>query len=285
MSSIKNAYASTFNCFKKHSAVLIPFLIFALLESACLILLFLIPRMPLVKFLGPPIRTFWGEKFLHYPMNFLLLPKLNSLSRMFFSVFIGSLLTGSAVAIAIAAFTGGKAKLKNAFKIALKKYLSLFTLVLLITMLFYFLNKATTLLLFKYFLAGHTRLLFIGARTWLGPLSIIVNLGLAIFIQSLFTYTIPLMIAEDTKLIKAIFKSVVLFVRFFFPTLVLVALPMLAYIPIIVLTYNSAFLIDKVFPEIVLVVLFTGTLISSLVVDALTTVSTTFLYLNNRKGK
>lgn len=281
--SVSKAFNSTIQAFKKHPLLFIPFIIFAIFESLALIFIFLIPRWPFIKVFGPIIRTFWGERFLHYPINFLLLPKLASNSRMALSIFIGSLLTGMAVAIVLDLYHKKSFKLANSLNFALKKYLSLFTIVLILTSSYYFIVKFLNIVIAKYFMAGHSRLLFLPAKLWLGPVLLCLNILLAILIQSALAYAIPVLITDHAKLLKSIGKSILLFKNFFIPTLVLVGVPTLLYIPIIVLNYNIVFLINLLFPEIVLGVAFLGIIISSLIIDPLITVATTFFYLENKK--
>jgi hypothetical protein len=277
------AYNTSIKSLKNHPALFLPFIIFAILEVITLIIIYLVPQMPLRLVLGPVIRTFWGERFLHYPANFLLLPKLASLSRMGLAVIFSSLLSGVAVALVFAVYNKKQIKFKEAFRAALKKYSSLFIVVLIFTLLFYFLVRLVTIVLVSYFIAGHSRLLFLKAGLWMGPILSAINFMLALLIQSAFVYAIPLLIIEKQKLIKAVIGSFVLFKKLFIPTLILVGLPMLVYIPIIVLNSKTAFLIDKVFPEFVLWVYFFGIVISSLLIDPIVTVSTTFLYLLNKE--
>lgn len=283
VSLTKKAYNTSIKSLKNHPALFLPFVIFAILEAIVLVVIYLAPRMPLRLILGPVIKTFWGERFLHYPANFLLLPKLASLSRMALAVFFSSLLTGMAVALVFAVYHKKHLKLKEAFKSALKKYASLFIIVLIFTLLFYFSAKLVNVVLLKYFMAGHSRLLFLKANLWMGPILLSINFMLALLIQSAFIYAIPIVMIEKQKLIKAVIGSFILFKKLFIPTLILVGLPMLVYIPIIVLNYKTAFFIDKVFPELVLWISFLGIIISSLIIDSLVTISTTFLYLAHKE--
>jgi hypothetical protein len=241
--------------------------------------------MPLKLILGPAIRTFWGERFLHYPLNFLLLPKLTSFARMALSIFFGSLLTGMAVAIVSDAYNKKHLKLEASFKTALKRYFELFAVVFIFTFLFYIIQKIVMAGLMKYFMAGHSRLLFLGAGIWLGPVLFCLNFILAVLVQSAFIYAIPILIIEKEKLVKAIARSFVLFKKLFIPTFILVGLPMLLYVPILILESGSGFLINRLFPESVLLVLILGSLVSSVVIDLLVTVSTTFMYLMNKADR
>lgn len=282
-SIIRKVYKTTFQSLKYNPTLFIPFIIFAIIEFIALMFLYLSPRMPLRLIFGPIVRTFWGEIFLHYPSNFLLLPKLASLSRMFLSVVFSSLLTGVAVNLILDIHNKKKFKIEESFKTAFKKYTYLFTVVLIFTASFYFLAKIITLILIKYFLAGHTRLLFLGPKIWMGPILPCINFIVAIFIQSAFTYAIPALIIDKEKLNKSLIKSFGLFIKFFIPTLILVGVPLVIYIPIIILDYKTAFLINKLFPEIILLVLFLSTIVSSLVIDPLVTLSTAHLYLMNKE--
>lgn len=271
--SIISIFFSTANTFKKNPSVYIPFLIFAALEFLALMLLFLAPREPFRSVLGPPIRAFWGEQFLHYPVNFMLLPKLASHSRMVLSVFAGSILTG----IAVARYYSKKAG------VAWNKYVSLMLVVIILNSLFYFLGKFTGLGLMKYFSAGHAKLLFIPARFWLGLGSAVINLLIALVLQSALVYAIPALMLKEGKFLKSLGSSLVFFKRHFFATLILVGLPMLIYLPILVLYSNTAVLIYKFFPESILVVSVASIVMSSLVIDPLVTIATASVYLSENK--
>lgn len=283
--SVKKAYKYTVQYLQNNPLIFLPFIIFAIFELIALIILYLSPRMPLRLLLGPPISTFWTERFLHYPANFLLLPKLASLSRMVLSIFLGSLLTGMAIFMIYDVYNKKHIKLKTSFRSALKKYLYLFTIVFILLFLFYILKKIITIGLAKYFIAGNQRLLFLKPKIWLGPIFLCLNFIFAIFIQSSFIYAIPILLIENDKLIKSIIKSFVLFKKFFIPTLILISLPMLIYIPIIVLEYKTAFLINKLFPEFILLVLFLGIIIASLIIDPLISISTTLFYLMHKDNQ
>ncbi|MFC1646252.1 hypothetical protein ACFL2Y_03635 [Candidatus Omnitrophota bacterium] len=281
--SLRFIYDDTLNTFKKYSFIFCPFIIFASFELVSLAIIYFAPRNPLRAVLGPPIETFWGEKFLHFPTNFFLYPKLLFYSRMGLTIFVGSLLTGVAVSLVFGIYSKEKVKLSAAFMSALKKYISLILVVFVFTALFFILNKVTYTGLARYFSAGHDRLLFIKPELWLGPILAGINFVLAILVQSAFIYTIPIIIVETANPIKSIIRSVILFKRLFFKTIILVGLPMLFYIPKIILDFNNVFLMEKFFPEIVIIVSVLGIVVSTLFIDALITVSTAFLYLKNRE--
>ncbi len=282
MVSLKNIYSKSIKTIKANPVVFLPFAAFATFEFITLIIIYLAPRMPLKLLLAPPIRALWGERFLHYPVNFILIPKLASIARLGLTIVIGSFLTGVAILIVYNLYKKTKVNLKGIFSLALKNYISLFAIVLLFTLLFYFLDKITSKLLIKYFVSGHSKLLFLGPKLWLGPILICLNFTLAIFVQSAFIYAIPILLLEKETLIKAVLKSFVLFKKLFLKTIILVGLPMLLYIPSIVLQSDPSFLIVRLFPESVLLVVILNLIVSSLIIDLLITLTATHLYLMHK---
>jgi hypothetical protein len=249
-----------------------------------LFILFLAPRFPFKPVLGPIIKTFWGETFLHYPYNFLLLPKLASLSRMFISVVLGGLTTGMAIAITGDAFSNKNTRWNKIFQLSLKKYFSLFLITLLATLLFYFSVKFTDAVLVK-FSAAHRKIFSLNLQVLIGPILIALNLFIGVFLQGLFAFAVPYLMIENEKTLMSIFKSIGLFFRkLFIPTMVLVALPMLLYIPVIILNSNTGNLVNNVFPESVLLIGFLAIIVNSLIIDPLLTVSTCALFLLSNRG-
>ena len=284
MKLIIKTLKATFDAIKHRPIVYLPFLIFAVLETFSLIVLNFAPCQPLVAVFGPPIKTFFSERYLHYPTYFLLLPKLSALSRMVLSVIFGSFLTGAAINIIFDLYHKKHVKLGNSLKSASKKYAALFLIYLLVTVLFYYSVRIYNSAMLKYFMAGHTKLLFLSAKLWLGPLLICANFVIAVIIQSIFIYALPILIIDKGGLLGSIWKSMVMFKKLFIPTIILVTTPMLIYVPIILLNSNSSFLMNKLFPEFMLIVTFASIVLSSLVIDPLITISTTFLYLINKEG-
>lgn len=281
--SLINTYNLVFKALTRQQKLWVPFVIFMFTELVILMLLYVAPRQPFNVVLAPPIRAFWGERFLHYPANFLLLPKLGSLIRNYLTVFLGSFLTGTAVVLFAEAFQERKVKLIAGFKAGFKKYFSLLIVISLITAILFSLVKVLEIGLIRYFTSGHKTLLFLKPQIWMGPLLIAINLVLVVLVQGIFVYAIPLIMLNNVKLFSALLRSPVVFIKLFRSTIALIALPLLFYIPIIVLQVKTVFLIDRIFPESVLYVCIAGIVISALVVDLLITFSTTALFLQNQE--
>ena len=73
----------------KRPTVALPFLIAGLINAIALYILYLAPQHPVSALLAPPIRVYFGEQFLHYPANFLLLPRLFYAGEMVIDAFFG----------------------------------------------------------------------------------------------------------------------------------------------------------------------------------------------------
>lgn len=273
LSLFLHSYANLFIALKNNKRILAPFIIFAVLEAASLIFLYLAPREPLKNMMGPIISNLWGERFLHYPQNFLLLPKLAFRARMALSIFLGSLLTGCSIALLY----------KRSVTYAFRKYAHLFAVVFLFTALYYSLNKLFYSFLVNYFTSGHQELIFLGPGQWLGPINIFVGQMTALCFQSAFIFAIPAIILSEKKFMGAIGESFVFFSKHFVVTLLLVGLPMVMVIPLIFLNYNTGFLIEHLFPESVLWVGFLSIILNSLLLDPVVTLTAAAFYVEKRE--
>jgi hypothetical protein len=282
LTSLKKVYNTTFSFLKHNKLLFIPFIIFSILELLALIFVYISPRMPFVIVLGPPIKAFFGERFLHYPMNFVLIPKLAGISRTVLSILVGAYLSAVAVQVISNLYEKKTLRMINVFKAALKKYAAFFLVVLIITILFQGALQLPSVGLRKYFLTGHKTLLFLKPAIWFGPALAGISFVISVLIQACFAYVMPVLVIEKVNPFKALLRSCALFFKSFFPTIMLVGIPMLAYVPIIILQYNTFFIINKFFPELVLFVAFINVLVTSLFVDVLITLSTTLFYLMNK---
>lgn len=266
----------------RYRAVLLPFFVFFLIESAALLLVYWFPRYPFVTIFGPPVKAFLGERFLHYPNNFLVLTKIHSISRFFLVIFAGSVLSGMAVAM-IRDIDGNRgARVPAAWRASCKRYFRLFLAVAVCLVCFYTLVKVPGFLFKQYFISGHKDLLFLGPKFWLGPFVICVNFLISMFIQAAFFFVIPGIIIDDRRLIPSFLNSFVLYIKTFRLTTMTVFMAMLLYLPVIILQYNTVLMVN-IYPESVLWVNWAGVFINSMAIDAVITISAAMLYLKLRE--
>ena len=83
----------------RHPLIIYPFCIWISLQLLVLEVLYFSLRWPLSAFFAPIIRTLYSEAFLHYPFNFVLLPKLFHYSKMFLDLFLEGVLIATSMMI------------------------------------------------------------------------------------------------------------------------------------------------------------------------------------------
>lgn len=275
----------TVSLLKCNRVLYLPFVIFFAVEFFCLIIIYLSNYQPLSFVFGPIVKAFWGEQFLHFPFNFILLPKFASLSRLVLSVVIGSVLSGAATLIAANLYHKKNMQFPEAILKTLKKYISLFVILFILNAALYFFFKLIGLVLFKFFSHGSKELFFIPVHFWsYGLIPIMINFIVAVFFQAVFIFSVPLVMLDNLKPLTAMARSVMLFFKLFRTTSLLVTLLMLIYLPILILNMKTAALIENVFPEFIIIIAIMGSVLSSLILDPLITVASTLLFIKNKEA-
>ncbi|MDD5136050.1 MAG: hypothetical protein PHN63_01735, partial [Candidatus Omnitrophica bacterium] len=122
--NIKKNWISTVEMLSKNRSIFGPFVIIGLIECLLLELSYFAARFPLSKVFGPIIKKFFGEAYLHYPMNLELVPKLFYTGQMAAYIFIGAFLTAVAVQMIVNIRTGHPVILKAIVKSTAKRYMT-----------------------------------------------------------------------------------------------------------------------------------------------------------------
>lgn len=257
-----------FGLCKRNPIIMLPFVIAGLSDALLLIFVYLAPRPPLSALLAPPIKAFWGERFLHYPLNLLLIPRLFEYGRVITTALTGVLMTGTAIGMLKEATQGLRPKILYHLIKSLKIYPRLLAIWLI---MFGLISTAfrglPALFHFKQ-----------------GAMAMLAAFLINITLEAIFIYALPAAITEDKKVWPAIKRSVSFCKSAFLPTIILVALPTLIYIPMIMLRGRLPALMSKVFPETVLIFLCIGIVIS-VIIDFVITGSAAVLFLNKREGE
>lgn len=229
--------------------------------------------------MAPLIRNIWGGIYLHYPYIYELLPRLFYFAKIIIGIFVGSITVGMAIQGTVCARKKERIKLKTLFSSVKSHYISLFLLSLILFLIAHFAMKQPSILLVKYFRAGHPKLLFLDQRHWFSIIIPIFHFVLAVLLQAALVYTIPYVVLKRKKFATALVKGIGLFFKTAAKTLRTVAIPMCLFIPISALRSQFPVLADKFSPEIIGLILFLGILTGTLAADALITVATTLLFM------
>jgi hypothetical protein len=253
--------------------LLLPFAVFCCAELIGLFAAYYSPRFPLNVLLGPLIRSAWGESFLHYPDNFLLLPRLAAISRSLLYILLGSLLNGTAFLIAADVYKNREVSFRDSFSRAVRRYPGLLCLSLAVMFTVSAAALAVKYLLVSYFPGYAVQ----AARFWSGPGMVIVNFMAGTALQACLMFSFPALLFEEKNVFRSLLRSLVIFRKVPAATLALFAIPAAVYLPVTALLYKTPFLVS-VNPESVLYISAAGALINSLLIDFLVIVSITCMY-------
>lgn len=259
----------TFGALAKYPIILLPFIIVGLFDAFSLLLLYLAPQAPISFVFAPPIRAFWGERFLHYPLNFVLMPRLFGFAHIINTAIIGVLMTGLAIGMLSEAKGGNKPRALPNLILAFKKYFIIFAIWLLMYILATLVYKIPPL-----FLKFSSKAVF--------QIVFYLCFLIVVLIEVIFIYAIPATIIERRGLISAIKRGMLLSKSYFLTTIILVAIPSLLYIPIVFLKAKSVALMVRLFPEIVLIILGIGIVVTVLI-DCIVTCSIATLFINQER--
>ncbi len=257
-------WRDAFKILQQHPVVLFPFILSALFSALALYILYLAPQRPVSYLLAPPIRAFFGEKFLHFPSNLYLLPKLFSYGNLFVGATAGVLMSAVAVGILRDLLSGKTAHLWRSCACALRRYFSLLAIWFIAFFISFFAGK-----IFKTAAFQSLRNSFWGAFFYAVVMLVI---------QSIFIYLIPALIGKNLTLWGAIKSNFKFLMRAPFTTVVLVVTPVLVYVPYIILERGMKYLMVMFSPSVVVFVLGVNILVMFLM-DIVITVSTTIFFL------
>lgn len=265
----------------KKPIVLAPFLVIGFLEALAAELLYFSSQKPLAIITGPIIRKFFGEKFLHYPLDLILFPKTFYSAQLVIYVFIGIFLTGLCVNIVRNIKENLPVKRNALVKNALKRYFAFFVFGVIMAIITILLKNLGTI--------GFSFFLRVGAKHLPGVIFKIAPMGfsfgmyfLHVAIQVFFVLTVVIMVLKQKPLLKALLESIVLGARNYLNIFTMILVPFMVYLLVSFVKWNYSVLIDKTCPEIVLYVTGIG-IVTSIFIDAFVIISATFWLMEKEK--
>ena len=266
MTKIVEIYKQVFSVLRKNPTILFLFLMLGIFDAIALTVLFFAPIPPVSNLLAPIIRTFWSDDYLHYPSNFLLLPKLFGHAHFLMSTVIGVFVTGLIIKKIEADSLGQRISTLSAAGDIFKKYFSL-----VIAWLISYGVFSISLKGLLYLLPMNMTLQMVGSFV------------LSLLMQSIAAFVLPSLVIVNKNFfyafwngLKTGFQNIVLMSGvFFIPMFFILALSF-------VKLYTPMFV--QVYPEAVLWVL-AGGIVITLIVDILVTSSATLVFLKARSEK
>lgn len=275
LSLCKSVWSVTFKTLAKYPSLLVPFFMNAVFQGLVLTVLFYYPRSPFAAIFGPPIKAFYGIRFLHYPYNFLLLPKLFYYGQVLATLTLGVVMFGMAMGMVSQIHSEGTSpRIGGNINRSLRRYLPLVGVWLVTFIISLIILRGPAKLIMK----------FMQPTIFAKILLQVVSYGgiLAVFlIEALFIYAYPAIVVERAGFLKGIARSFSISKSVFLTTAILVIVPrILDVIGIIIKDkMTSATNISfPDFPEITVVML--AVLIGiTLITDSLVFLSTANLFM------
>ncbi|OPX30411.1 MAG: hypothetical protein B1H08_01780 [Candidatus Omnitrophica bacterium 4484_171] len=263
-------YREAFNILKEYPRVIIPFAVTGICNVLALYIVYLIPQRPFVYLFGPPVKAFWGMKFLHYPFNLYLLPKLFYYASICVGATVGALMSAAAIGMIRDYYTRRNIPsfLPN-FSISLKRYFALFGIWFVTFIISFYSVKAVG---------------YFSAKGFMLKIVPYIMYSVSIIVQLIFIYAVPALIIEKRKIMSSIARGVGFLRKAILPTLIFVLLPAAFYLPVLALKHKGAVLMGRLYPEIIIAIVGFGILVS-FVIDVLVTIFTTLIFLDNAGDK
>ncbi len=241
-------------CFRsmKNGNTYIPFLIYAVVQVLLLYGLNNFARSPFAVVLVPLVRRLFGEAALHYPNFYMVLASLYSQMNIVLSGLVGIVMVGTATYIFAGGFNNRPVSFGQALGAVMKKYGLLFLIWLMVSAMIF-----AVILGFPYLVAQ-----LLQPSYMLGRVVEMIGLLLGILTASIFSYTSALIILDNQKLLKTLSTTLAMFKSNAGTTFLLVAIPTLFYFPISYLSRRIDLIVSKFSPEMIVVVLGVGILIT-----------------------
>lgn len=255
----------------RHKSLMLPFFFLYVCNILALVTLYLSPRKPLAAIFAPPIRKIWGEKFLHYPHNFLLLPKLYNYAHLAISLTIGLLITAIFVNAFQRMYANPQAKLSIKIYIgsliyAVRRYFALLILFGVIYGISYaILKEIATLTTVHSFSIQITATFFVG-----------------VCLQTIFACVIPALIVSNVGIAQAMKNNFLILKKKGLAIFLAVLVPSFLYGIIYSIKYFTPYFLSNFEPEIMLALLSISAFFTT-VVDFYITGYCTTIYLSNMK--
>lgn len=262
-----------------HPVILVPFVTIAFIQLLVLEMLYFAPRSPLAAFFNPLVRTLWGEKFVHYPSNFVLLPQLFQRFQIPIYIFISSFFIAAAIATIDAINSRQKINFALACKAALSRYVHILFGAGISFCIYGGLHKLYNLVMMRALKIGSVDGIFFIIKTVTLKGALYVNLLISAFVMAIFAFVFPIIMIEKKNILSAIGLSFKYLWGSFWFVLFIALIPTLFYLPIIFLRSNLGGIAQTTFPEVRVLVLVLSVVVTMFIDATIYTAYTTYYLL------
>jgi len=222
----------------QHKEILYPFALTAFVQLFILEILYFYPRYPLKIFFGPLVAKLWSPEFLHYPANFVLLPRLFQSTQVPLYILVNSFFIGVAIAIIVAINNDQRINLRKIYRETWGRYIHLAVACAIMFLTIFGVFKIYSLV-FNRALAIHST---VGLKFWLKTIIVdgapYIQLLISILVTTIFAYVIPIIVIDKKNVFVAIWGNFKLLARSFFFTFFVVLIPSALYVLMMLIRMN-----------------------------------------------
>jgi hypothetical protein len=221
-------------------ATIVPFAGIAVVNILILALLALAPFLPLLKAAAAFIGRVWGEVFLHYPANFVLLPELFSTVGKLAGLTVGVFLTG----VAISAINQAKLSSSPRWGFSLKKaYRRYYRLAVVGGIMLLLASSAVNV-------SDLLRLVF-GSDLWAGYAGYVAS----VLVLAPFSFAMPAIVIENRKIFNSIDRSLSIFFANPVTTMLFVCISGAIFLPAYYMNGKIPAIVNSAAPDLVFYIL------------------------------
>ncbi len=266
-----------------HPSILFPFCIVAFIQLFVLEIIFFAPRYPLSTFFEPIITRFHGEAFLHYPFNFMLVVKWFQKVQIPIHLVFTSFLGGCAVVIINAINNDKTITMKAVFRRAMSAYVHLVVAAGCSVGVMLGFTKLFSLVIKRAFIIRSTSGIYFMIKQVVLKGAPYFYLLFSVFVVVLFAFVVPIIIIEKKKIFAALVDNFRCLWKSFWFLYAVCLLPMILYVPVLMLKTNTQFLRAQFGPESLVVLLVAGNFVV-LFIEAIHYTAITTYYLAKKEA-
>jgi len=245
-----------FSLFKfEHQQIFYPFIIVVFINFLVLEILYFSPRYPLSILFAPLISRIWGEGYLHYPMDLMLLPKLFYYTQTIIFLFLSSFLIVLIVDMVDAINNEKQVNFKASLRKSLPGYIYIVLYSLLFLLLFKVFDHAYDFLLQRAIKIHSTTGIYFWIKKFVFDAAPYAKFIYGIFATALLIYIPVLVILEKKKLVGAFISNFKVLFGSFWLTFTFVLIPTLFYLPLLLIWDNITLLLEKTSPDLQVLVI------------------------------
>jgi hypothetical protein len=254
---------------RSYPVILVPFVLTGVSYAAVLAVIFSASQLPFSTVVAPVIRAFWGEQFLHYPYNLVLLPKLFGYGKIGADLAVGVLLTATAVAMMQQAYQATQPGWLTGLKKGVRRYFRV--------------GVVWAMMLVAAMLTAREVDVFLGPLIGVPLLRVAVGFLAGILVQIIFVFAIPAIVIDNRKTLAALRHGLRIIAGNPGRSLALVAIPNLLFIPVLYAYLKLPRLMELVAPEAALYAVL-ARIVLAVAVDVLVATGATVLFLQHKES-